>query len=155
MRVAIGADHRGFQVRAKILALVQHLGHEAEDMGTDRAEIVLYPDIAAPVARKVSDGDVERGILVGRTGLGMCIVANKFPGVRAAVCQDEMTAETSRRLIDVNVLCLSAELLSESQIERIVRVWLATLFEGGRHNLRLERIRIVEREVARRQSGST
>ena len=96
---------------------------------------------------------MERGILIGRTGLGMCIAANKFPGVRAAVCNDKFTADTARRYLNVNVLCLSADLLGEYSIGKIVEVWLATPAEGGRHRRRTERIAALEREV--RGGGST
>ena len=107
MRIAIGTDHRGFAIRSKIVDLVRQMGHEVIDVGTFSPDAVDYPDIAADVARRVSRGEVERGILVCGTGLGMCIAANKVRGVRAAACHDDITAEMSRRHNDSNVLCLS------------------------------------------------
>jgi ribose 5-phosphate isomerase B len=147
MRVAFGTDHRGFLIRSKVLELVRRLGHEAIDVGTFSPDAVDYPDIAAEVAHKVSRGEVDRGILVCGTGLGMCIAANKQPGVRAAPCHDDITAEMSRRHNDANVLCLSADLLGERLIDRMVEIWLSTPFEGGRHARRVDKITEIERQV--------
>jgi ribose 5-phosphate isomerase B len=151
MRIAIGTDHRGFTIRAKVVELVGRLGHEALDMGTFSPDAVDYPDIAADVARKVSHGEVNRGILVCGTGLGMCIAANKFPGVRAAPCHDDITAEMSRRHNDSNVLCLSADLLGERLIDHMIEIWLNTPFEGGRHARRVGKITELEHEVEMEQ----
>ena len=104
------------------------------------SDSVDYPDFAFEVSRAVSEGRVQRGILICGTGIGMCIAANKVPGVRAAPCHDSITAEMSRRHNDANVLCLSADLLGEELIERMVRIWLETPFEGGRHARRVEKI---------------
>ncbi|MGD0900653.1 MAG: ribose 5-phosphate isomerase B [Thermoguttaceae bacterium] len=147
MRIAIGTDHRGYPIRARLLDLLQRLGHEVEDLGTYSGEAVDYPDIAARVARKVSHSEVDRGILICGTGLGMSIAANKFPGVRAAPCHDDLTAEMSRRHNDSNVLCLSADLLGERLIDRMIELWLATPFEGGRHARRISKITDLEKEV--------
>jgi ribose 5-phosphate isomerase B len=147
MRIAVGTDHRGYPLRARIIDLLQRLGHEVEDLGTYTGEAVDYPDIAARVARKVCHGEVERGILICGTGLGMCIAANKFPGVRAAPCHDDLTAELSRRHNDSNILCLSADLLGERLVDRMIELWLSTPFEGGRHARRLSKITEIEREV--------
>jgi ribose 5-phosphate isomerase B len=144
MRIAVGSDHRGYAIRGKLMELLRQLGHEVLDMGSDSDEPVDYPDIAALVAGKVSRGEVERGILICGTGLGMCIAANKWPGVRAAPCHDDLTAEMSRRHNDLNVLCLSADLLGERLIDRMVGIWLDTAFEGGRHARRVEKIRALE-----------
>lgn len=146
MRVAVGADHRGYAIRNKVVDLLHRLGHEVQDVGTRTDDPVDYPDIAAVVAEKVSRGEVDRGILICGTGLGMCIAANKFPGVRAAPCHDDLTAEMSRRHNDLNVLCLAADMLGERLVDRIVESWLNTPFEGGRHARRLEKIAAVERE---------
>jgi len=145
MRIAIGSDHRGFTVKGKIVQLVSKLGHEIQDLGAYGNESVDYPDIAAAVARKVSDGEVERGILICGSGIGMSIAANKFPGVRAAPCHDDLSAEMSRRHNDLNVLCLSADMLGEKLIDRMVEMWLNTEFEGGRHARRIEKVRALER----------
>jgi ribose 5-phosphate isomerase B len=147
MRIAIGTDHRGFAIRAKVLELLQHLGHEVIDVGAFSPDAVDYPDIAADVAHKVSRGEVERGILVCGTGLGMCIAANKVPGVRAAPCHDDITAEMSRRHNDANVLCLSADLLGERLIDRMIEIWLSAPFEGGRHARRVDKITALEHEA--------
>jgi len=148
MRIAVGSDHRGYAVRAKLVDLLRRMGHEVDDVGTFTADAVDYPDVAALVAGKVSRGESERGILVCGTGLGMCIAANKFCGVRAAPCHDDLTAEMSRRHNDANILCLSADLLGERIIDRIIETWLATPFDGGRHARRVEKILDLERRVA-------
>ena len=145
MKIAIGCDHRGFEVKAKVMELVVRLGHEAIDVGTFSGESCDYPDVAAGVAWKVSKGEVDRGILICGSGIGMCIAANKIPGVRAAPCHDDLTAEMSRRHNDLNVLCLSADMLGERLIDRLVEVWLNTTFEGGRHSRRVEKIAELER----------
>lgn len=148
MRVAIGCDHRGFAVRSKLVELLTQRGHEVVDAGVATPDPVDYPDVAALVAEKVSRKEVDRGILICGTGLGMCIAANKFPGVRAAPCHDDLTAEISRRHNDLNVLCLSADLLGERLIDRMVEIWLDTPFDGGRHARRVEKILALEKEVA-------
>jgi len=145
MRIAVGSDHRGVALREKILDLLRSLEHEVLDVGAYDLEPVDYPDIAAAVAGRVSRGEVDRGILICGTGLGMCIVANKFPGVRAAPCHDDLTAEISRRHNDLNVLCLSGDMLGERLVTRLVSIWLNTVFEGGRHTRRVEKIAELER----------
>lgn len=149
MRVAIGTDHRGFDLHAKVVELVRNLGHEVIDVGTFSSDAVDYPDIAAAVAKDVSRGIADRGILICGTGLGMCIAANKVPGVRAAPCHDDITAELSRRHNDANILCLSADLLGERLIDRMIELWLTTQFEGGRHARRIDKITELEREIER------
>ena len=145
MKVIVGSDHRGQQVKGKILELIEKLGHEAVNEGTDAECGVDYPDVAAHVAQQVSDGKAERGILICGTGIGMAIAANKFPGIRAAPCHDDLTAEMSRRHNDLNVLCLSADMLGERLIDRMVEIWLKTEFEGGRHARRLDKISELEK----------
>jgi ribose 5-phosphate isomerase B len=145
MKIAIGCDHRGFGVKTKLMEVVAKLGHEVIDVGTHSADSCDYPDLGAIVAGKVSTGEVDRGILICGSGIGMCIVANKFPGVRAAPCHDDLSAEMSRRHNDLNVLCLSADMLGERLIDRLVEVWLNTPFEGGRHTRRIEKITELER----------
>jgi ribose 5-phosphate isomerase B len=144
MKIAIGSDHRGYEVKRRIVSLLQQLGHEVTDVGTTGKESVDYPDFAFEVARAVSAGVVERGVLICGSGIGMCIAANKVPGVRAAPCHDSITAEMSRRHNDANVLCLSADLLGEELIDRMVRIWLETPFDAGRHARRVEKIRQFE-----------
>jgi ribose 5-phosphate isomerase B len=144
MRIAVGSDHRGVNLRTKIVALLKNLGQEVVDVGSYDDQSVDYPDVAALVARKVSNGDVDRGILICGTGLGMTIAANKFPGVRAAPCHDDLTAEMSRRHNDLNVLCLSGDILGERLVDRLVDIWLKTEFEGGRHERRVRKIAELE-----------
>ncbi|MGQ9576941.1 MAG: ribose 5-phosphate isomerase B [Thermoguttaceae bacterium] len=146
MRIAVGADHRGYAVRSRVLEFLRQRGHEVIDAGVTSADPVDYPDIAAAVARMVSAGEVERGILICGTGLGMSIAANKFPGVRAAPCHDDLTAEMSRRHNDLNVLCLSADLLGARLIDRMIEIWLNTPFEGGRHARRVAKITALEQQ---------
>ena len=146
MRIAIGGDHRGVEAKARLVSTLKQLGHEVVDVGTHAPESVDYPDYAADVARRVGNGGADRGILVCGTGIGMCIAANKVRGVRAAPCHDVITAEMSRRHNDANVLCLSADLLGEDLMERMLRIWLETPFEGGRHARRVEKIGRIERQ---------
>jgi ribose 5-phosphate isomerase B len=140
MRIAIGSDHRGFETKRRLVVLLQQLGHEVADAGPAGRDSVDYPDFAFEVASAVSAGRADRGILICGSGIGMCIAANKVHGVRAAPCHDSITAEMSRRHNDANVLCLSADLLGEELIERMVRIWLETPFDGGRHARRVDKI---------------
>ena len=146
MKIAVGSDHRGVAVKQRIVPLLRQHGHEVIDAGPDNPGSVDYPDYALEVARAVGEGRVERGILICGTGIGMCIAANKVRGARAAPCHDSITAELSRRHNDSNILCLSADLLGEELIERMIRIWLETPFEGGRHARRVEKIMKYEAE---------
>lgn len=146
MRISIGSDHRGTELKSALVALVESLGHKAFDEGPCGGESVDYPDIAAVTARRVSRGECDRGILICGTGIGMSITANKFLGVRAAVANEEATARLSRQHNDANILCLSGDLPLTGadqkirQIESLVKTWLETPFEGGRHGRRVEKI---------------
>lgn len=144
MRIAVGSDHRGFQIKGKLVTLLSADGHEVEDYGTHSDQAVDYPDYAVKVAQRVAEGAVERGILICGTGFGMAIAANKFKGVRAAACSDEVMAEMCRRHNDVNILCLPGDLIGDRPVGDLVRVWLATEFEGGRHSRRVEKIQTIE-----------
>ena len=146
MKIAIGSDHRGVDTKRRLTANLRTMGHDVIDLGVDGSESVDYPDYALAVGRLVGAGEAERGVLICGTGLGMCIAANKVNGVRAASCHDSFSAEMSRRHNDANVLCLSADLLGEELIERLVRVWMETPFEGGRHARRVEKIAKIEAE---------
>ena len=147
MKIAIGSDHRGFEVKRRIVAVLAAAGPRGRSTSARTGrESVDYPDFAFQVAKAVSEGRVERGILICGTGIGMCIAANKVKGVRAAPCHDSITAEMSRRHNDANVLCLSADLLGEELIDRMVRIWLETEFEGGRHARRVEKITRFEQQ---------
>ena len=146
MRIVVGSDHRGYAVRGKLIDLLKRLGHEVVDVGSHSPDPVDYPDIALLAGRKVVDGEADRGILICGTGLGMCIAANKIYGIRAAPAHDDLAAEMSRRHNDLNVLCLSADMLGERLIDRMVKIWLDTPFEGGRHARRVEKITALEKE---------
>lgn len=152
MRIAIGSDHRGIQLKAKLLQHLSQNGHETFDAGAFTEQAVDYPDVASEVSRRVVSGSADRGILICGTGIGMAITANKFPQIRAAICLDEVTAETCRRHNDVNVLCLPGDLAGERAV-RIVEIWLTTAFEGGRHGRRVEKIAAIELAVSRPDSG--
>ncbi len=147
MKIAVASDHRGFNVKDKILSQVTQLQHEAQDFGPSSSDICDYPDFGAKAAKAVSDGHVDRAILICGSGIGMCIVANKFKGVRAALCHDDLTAEMSRRHNDANILCLSADLLGDRLASRMVELWLETPFEGGRHARRIGKIAEYERQA--------
>lgn len=147
MKIAVASDHRGFNIKDKILAQVAELHHEARDFGPSNADICDYPDFGAKAAQAVSDGDVDRAILICGSGIGMCIVANKFHGVRAALCHDDLSAEMSRRHNDANVMCLSADLLGERLASRMIELWLSTPFEGGRHARRIAKIADLEHSI--------
>jgi ribose 5-phosphate isomerase B len=146
MKIAVGNDHRGVTVKQRLVGLLKELGHVVEDMGATSAASVDYPDYAIAVAEAVHDQKVDRGILVCGTGHGMCIAANKVAGIRAANCRDVIDAELSRRHNDANVMCLSADLIGEEQIEKMVKTWLTTDFEGGRHARRTDKIAAYEKE---------
>ena len=140
MHISVGSDHRGYKVKAKILELLEQLGHSTSDAGANGDDSVDYPDIANTVSQNVSDCSSDRGILICGTGIGMAIAANKYKGVRAATCHDTVTAEMSRRHNNLNVLCLSADLFGERSVEQLVSIWLETEFEGGRHERRINKI---------------
>lgn len=140
MKIALGSDHRGFEAKERIKALLSSLGHPVLDRGTGSREACDYPDAGLAVAQDVADTRAERGILLCGTGLGMSITANKVPGVRAALCHDELTAQLSRRHNNANVLCLPADLVGDALMQSMVKVWLETEFEGGRHARRVEKI---------------
>lgn len=145
MRIAIGSDHAGFRLKEDVKAFLAELGHEVTDFGTDSEEPVDYPAYIAAAAHAVADGECERGIVMGGSGQGEQIAANKVPGVRAALCHDLYLAELSRRHNDANVLSMGGRVVAAAYAREIVRVWLATGFDGGRHARRLEQIGSIER----------
>lgn len=152
-KVIIGADHAGFALKESIKPCLARFGLEVTDVGSGSADPVDYPDFGCRVAAGVSRGVFPRGILICGSGVGMTIVANKYPGVRAALCLDEQTAQLSRRHNDTNVLCLAGRKTDPEKAEKIVDIWLKTAFEGGRHNRRIEKIREIEKEVCNRQNA--
>ncbi|MDY6913184.1 MAG: ribose 5-phosphate isomerase B [Planctomycetota bacterium] len=143
MIIALAADHRGHATKEKVLAMLNE--HQVLDMGTNSSKSCDYPDLAYPAAKSVADGKVDRAILICGSGIGMDICANKVPGVRAALCHDELTAQMSRRHNNANVLCLASDVLGEELIRRIVAGWLSTEFEGGgRHGRRVGKMALIE-----------
>ena len=146
MRVAIGSDHAGFELKEHLRSFLKMQGHEVTDMGTDSAEPVDYPAFCAAVGRAVVAGMADRGIVLGGSGQGEQIASNKVPGIRAALCNDLYLARLSRQHNDANVLGMGARIVAPALAEEIVREWLATPFEGGRHVARIEQIARIERE---------
>ena len=144
MKIALGADHAGYQLKESLKRLLDELGVPYEDFGTTNGHSVDYPDFARAVAEGVGRGRFERGILVCGTGVGMAIAANKVPGVRSAPIVDTDTARLSREHNDLNVLTLGARVVPESRAREIVRTFLQTPFEGGRHNERVKKISALE-----------
>jgi len=145
MRIALGADHAGFPLKETIKKELERAGHEIEDWGTSSEASVDYPDYARQVAERVARQEVDRGILVCGTGIGMAITANKVPGVRAANVSDEFNARLSRQHNDANVLTLGAGLVGPALARQITQAWLETDFGGSRHARRVEKIMAIER----------
>ncbi len=148
MKIAIGADHGGFAAKSSLIDLLKTRGIGIVDKGTDSAEAVDYPDYAAAVADEVSNAAVDQGIIVCTTGIGMCITANKFPRVRAALCLNTEMAKMARQHNNANVLCLSGKFTADADLESIVDAWLAAEFEGGRHERRVKKIKDYASETA-------
>lgn len=140
MKIAIGSDHRGFEAKERIKALLHELGAEIVDHGTNSKDACDYPDLALAVAKQVASGEADRGILLCGSGVGMSITANKVRGIRAALCHDDLTVQLSRRHNDANVLCMPADLVGDALMKSMVRTWLETDFEGGRHARRVAKI---------------
>jgi ribose 5-phosphate isomerase B len=156
MNVIIGCDHAGLELKLDIISLLGEMGVECIDSGTSDLQSVDYPDYGEQVSRAVSAGVVERGILICGTGIGMSIVANKFFGVRAALCNDLFTARMSRLHNDANILVIGGRVVGKDLAREIVRMWFATSFEGGRHIKRLNKIRQIEERMrqARDETGT-
>lgn len=144
MKIAIGADHAGFELKNQIRERLAAAGHEVSDFGTDSADSTDYPDYADQVGRAVAEGDAERGILVCGSGIGMSIAANKIRGVRAALCTNEESANITRRHNDANVLTLGARFTDDVTAQAVVQTFLSTEFEGGRHSRRVQKIAEIE-----------
>lgn len=146
MKIGIGCDHAGLELKLEIIALLKDMGMECIDYGTNGTQSVDYPDFGEMVSGAVSSGKIERGILICGTGIGMSIVANKFPGIRASLCNDLFTAKMSRLHNDANILVIGGRIVGRDLAKEIVRVWFSTAFEAGRHLKRLNKvIRIEER----------
>ncbi|MBI5410123.1 MAG: ribose 5-phosphate isomerase B, partial [Nitrospirae bacterium] len=146
---AIGSDHAGVALKNEITPVLKELAVAWEDYGTNNEESVDYPDFGEKVAELVSDGKMEKGILICGTGIGMSIVANKFPGVRAALCSEAYSAKMSRLHNDANLLVLPGRIIDGKAAAEIVKVWFTTPFEGGRHQRRLDKIKAIESRLCR------
>jgi ribose 5-phosphate isomerase B len=147
MKVAIGADHAGFALKEHLVATLTRLGHQVEDLGTFSSDPVDYPEICANVGLAVAEGRAHRGIVVGGSGQGEQIAANKIPGVRAALCNDLYTARMSREHNDANVLAMGGRIVALALADEIVALWMSTAFEGGRHQRRIDQITNLERRL--------
>ena len=144
MRIAVGCDHNGLELKRSVLSLLSSLGHQHQDFGCYTSDSVDYPDIAARVARAVGQGEFDQGILICGTGIGMCITANKVKGVRAALCHDVFSAQRARQHNDANVLCLGGQVVGPGPALEIVRAYLEASFEGGRHARRVAKVVALE-----------
>jgi ribose 5-phosphate isomerase B len=145
VRIAIGADHAGFALKEHLKQTLARLGHAVDDHGTNSEASVDYPPICFSVGRAVAEGRAERGIVLGGSGQGEQIAANKIPGVRAALCNDLYTTRLSRQHNDANVLSMGGRIVAFELADEILELWLATAFEGGRHQRRVDQISAVER----------
>jgi len=144
MRIALGCDHRGFKMKQAVMEFLQQSGYSYHDFGCYSTESVDYPDFAQKVGNAVASGEFDRGILICDTGIGMCIAANKIKGIRAALCHDTFTAKRARLHNDANILCLRGENIEVNEAREIVKTYLSTTFEGGRHIPRLNKIKVLE-----------
>jgi ribose 5-phosphate isomerase B len=150
MTIAIGCDHAGVELKKEIISLLHDLHIECADYGTNGTESVDYPDFGEKVSEAVSSGKIEKGILICGTGIGMSIVANKFPGVRASLCNGIFTARMSRLHNDANVLVLGGRVIGKDLAKEIVRTWVNTPFEGERHAKRLNKISLIEDRLTKK-----
>lgn len=145
--IVLGSDHGGFELKEAIKALLFERGIVVEDLGTNNGDSVDYPDFGERVAYKVSRGEAEKGVLVCGTGIGMSIVANKFPGVRAALVADPYTAKMAKQHNNANILVLGGRVIDENEAREMIETWLDSDFEGGRHQARLDKITAIEKEL--------
>jgi ribose 5-phosphate isomerase B len=146
VKIAIGSDHAGYELKEHVKHLLEAKGHVIVDVGTTSEESVDYSDFGLKAAQLVSTGSVDKGVLLCGTGVGMSVAANKVKGIRASLCQDLYTALQSRKHLDANVLVLGARVVGKGLAEEIVKTWLETPFEGGRHEKRVEKIKEWEKE---------
>ena len=147
-RIAVAADHAGFPLKEVVINFLQTKGHEVTDLGTHSIDPVDYPDFAHAIAAAVLSGKVDEGILLCGSGIGACVVANKFPGIRAALCHDTYSARQSREHDDCNVLCMGPRVIGEKLAIEILQTWLKSEFTGeARHVQRLEKIKAIEKQL--------
>jgi len=144
MKIAIGADHGGFNLKKEIVALLEELGHEYKDFGTHSADSIDYPDVAIPVAEAVAAGEFDRGILICGTGIGIGIAANKVKGIRAALVHDSFSAKATRLHNDSNIMTMGERVIGPGLALDLVTTWLDTDFEGGRHSNRVDKMSAYE-----------
>ncbi|MFS0597307.1 ribose 5-phosphate isomerase B [Peribacillus frigoritolerans] len=144
MKVVIASDHGGINIRKEIISLFKEMNIEYEDMGCECSTSVDYPDYALPVAEKVAKGEVDRGILICGTGIGMSIAANKVKGIRCALVHDMFSAKATREHNDTNILAMGERVIGPGLARDIAKIWLTTPFEGGRHKNRINKIRTYE-----------
>ena len=144
MRIAIGADHAGFVLKQHLIGTLHRLGHSVDDRGTHSLDPIDYPEICADVARLVAQRDADRGIIIGGSGQGEQIAANKVPGIRAALCNELYTARMSREHNDANILTMGGRIVAPGLADEIVALWLETAFAGGRHQRRVDQIAAIE-----------
>jgi ribose 5-phosphate isomerase B len=154
MLIAIGSDHAGLEMKTEIISLLSDLGHKYIDYGPDTLQSVDYPDFGEKVSEAVSTGKVDRGILICGTGIGMSIVANKFPNIRASLCNELFSAKMSRLHNDANILVLGGRIVGKDLAKEIVHTWMTTQFEGGRHLNRLKKITFIEEKVINKKGLS-
>jgi ribose 5-phosphate isomerase B len=148
MKIAIGADHGGYELKTELVKYLEQTGHTPVDLGTFSREAVDYPDIARTVARAVLDHKADRGILICGSGVGACVAANKFPGIRAAVCHDTFSARQGVEDDDMNILCLGERVIGTELAKELVRTFLSAMFSGAeRHVRRLRKVAAIEREI--------
>src|SRR4029079_3194327 len=146
MKVAVASDHRGYEAKKRLIPVIRQYGHEVLDFGCESTAACDYPDVAAPAARAVADGQAEVGILMDGSGIGVSIAATKVRGIRAALVHDEVTARRAREHNHCNVLCLGTDLLGEEEVRQIVEIFLDTAYGDGRHARRVEKLKAVEAE---------
>ncbi|MCX8070826.1 MAG: ribose 5-phosphate isomerase B [Thermodesulfovibrionales bacterium] len=147
MKIAIASDHAGIEMKSTFVSLISEFGHHCVDFGPQDIESVDYPDFAQKVAKEVSEGNFDRGILICGTGIGMAITANKFKNIRAALCNDLYSAKMSRFHNDANIMTIGGRIVGKDLAKEILKVWLNTEFEGGRHNRRLIKIKSIEEKI--------
>jgi ribose 5-phosphate isomerase B len=152
MKIGIGCDHAGLELKNEIIKLLSGLSVECIDYGTNTPESVDYPDFGEKVSEAVSSGEIERGILICGTGIGMSIVANKFPRIRASLCNDLFTAQMSRRHNDANILVFGGRIVGKDLAKEIVTTWVNTPFDGERHLNRLRKITLIENRLGKHES---
>jgi ribose 5-phosphate isomerase B len=147
MKIGIGCDHAGLELKQEIISLLRDMGRDVVDYGTNGQQSVDYPDFGEKVSRAVSTGELDRGVLICGTGIGMSMVANKFPGIRASLCNELFTAKMSRLHNDANILVIGGRIVGKDLAREIVHVWFSTSFEAGRHARRLNKIIHIEERI--------